>query len=397
VSSFFLSEAVCLSLLRLYPEIRGTTPFVIHLCPRHRTKFGSLNACNFLLSEQKIFRTIGQQTELEPESFAIRRVQAGVLARPEASLCAEVAMLVSDLAMLANALASLCSEAPTMITPSTSPSVLSEPLQQAHAEEMDEEKMQDGEAFLAAEIHEVKSSEASASEDLSGTQLVDGDDSQLLYNESKRRASGDSGEGGNVQIDVEPTKRLEFKSSEDTAEESLPATTSNEPVLVAHDAQEEHEPAKEASEPTKAEANLDSLNVNELKERLMAGGIVDFGDCLEKSDLIDKVKTLLNFANVDVAAAPECKIQNVNDTEPELVTDVGPGVVQEESANLVELETERADLVTASNGPAPATMIPRTLCLRLNAGEKDWEKRDETAVNDRDKGEDELMKSSLLI
>ena len=327
----FLSVCLCVRspvrvLLRLCQEIRGTTPFVIHLCRRHWTKFGSLNACNsvfsFLLSEQKLFRTIGQQTELEPESFAIRRAQAGVRARPEASLSAEVAMMVSDLAMLANALASISQEAATMITPSTSHSVVSEPLK-----------------------------------DLSGTQmLVDADDSQLLYNERKRRAAGDLGEGGNVQVDVEPTKSLEFKSSEDTAqtEEGLPATTSNEPVLVAHDAQEEDEPTKDASEPIKAEVNLDSLNVNELKERLMAGGIVDFGNCFEKSNLMDKIKTLGNYANVDVAAAPGYKIQNVNDTEPELVTDVAPGVVQEESANLVELETEQADLVTASNGPAPA-------------------------------------------
>ena len=326
---------------------------------RHRTKFRSLIACNpvfsFLLSEQKLFRTIGQQTELEPESFAIGFAQAGILARPETSLCTEVAMIVSDLAMLANALASISQEAATMITPSTSHSVVSEPLKLASAEEMDKEKMQDGEACLAAEdkgeLHEVKYS--AASEDLSGTQmLVDGDDSQLLYNERKRRAAGDSGEGG----DVETTKSLKFKSSEDTApaEEVLPATTSNEPVPVAHDAQEENEPTKDASEPIKAEVNLDSLNLNELKEILMAGGIVDFGDCFEKSDLIDKIKTLGNYANVDVAAAPEYKIQNVNDTEPELVTDVAPGVVQEESANLVELETEQADLVTASNGPAPA-------------------------------------------
>ena len=36
------------------------------------------------------------------------------------------------------------------------------------------------------------------------------------------------------------------------------------------------------------------------------------------------------------------------------------------------------------------------MCLRMNDGEKDRKKRDETAVNDRDKGEDDLMKSSLL-
>ncbi len=366
---------------------KGQVNYVqIHLCPRHRTEFGSLNACNFLLSEQKLFRTIGQQSELEPESFAIGRAQAGGLARPEAPLCAEVAMLVSDLAMLANALASICSEAATMVTPSNPPSVVSEPLKLSNAEEMDKEKMQYGEAFFAAEdkeeLHEFKYSEAAAFEDLSGTQMfVDGDDSQLLYSESKRRAARDSGAMGYVQIDVEPTKRLEFKSSEDKAqaEEGLPATASNELVLVAHDAQEQQdEPAKDASEPEprKAEVNLDSLNITELKQRLMAGGIVDFVDCFEKSDLIDKIKTFEgNYAKVDVAAAPEYKIQNVNDTELELFTNVAPGVVQEESANLVELETEQADRVTASNGPAPATddskdPVPATECWRGRSGEE---------------------------
>ena len=56
---------------------------------------------------------------------------------------------------------------------------------------------------------------------------------------------------------------------------------------------------------TKAEVNLDSLNVNELKEILKSRGIVDFGDCFEKCDLIDKIKTLGNDATVDVAIASE--------------------------------------------------------------------------------------------
>ena len=53
------------------------------------------------------------------------------------------------------------------------------------------------------------------------------------------------------------------------------------------------------------EVNLDSLNINELKEILKSRGIVDFGDCFEKCDLIDKIKTLVNGATVDVAIASE--------------------------------------------------------------------------------------------
>jgi len=52
---------------------------------------------------------------------------------------------------------------------------------------------------------------------------------------------------------------------------------------------------------TKVEVNFDSLNDNELKGILKSRGIVDFGDCFEKSDLIAKIKTLGNYANVDVA------------------------------------------------------------------------------------------------
>jgi hypothetical protein len=43
---------------------------------------------------------------------------------------------------------------------------------------------------------------------------------------------------------------------------------------------------------TKVEVNFDSLNDNELKGILKSRGIVDFGDCFEKSDIIAKIKTL---------------------------------------------------------------------------------------------------------